>query len=528
MRANPSQNDEALRVLMLEDDPNDAALVQRALAKTLPAATVRWSATREDFVAALETFSPQIVLSDYRLETFDGLSALALVRAWEPATPFILVTGTIGEEMVVEALKSGVTDYVLKDRLERLELVLARALRERAERRDLLTAEAALRESQAQLQQSQKMEALGRLSGGVAHDFNNILTAIIGYAEFALLNPTLEEGPRADLKEILDAAFRAAGLTRQLLAFSRRQIFAPKVLDLNQTLTELDRMLQRIIGEDIKMTIATAVDLRHVRVDADQIGQVILNLVVNARDAMPKGGSLAVRTANASVGPAELHAHPDVRPGHFVELSVADSGMGMSAETMSRIFEPFFTTKCNDTGTGLGLATVYGIVKQSNGFIKVESSPSSGSVFRIYLPAADGALDVLNKAPVPESLKGSETILLVEDDAVVALVSRRLLEKNGYAVIEARGGEEALRLCADPARRVDLMLSDVVMAEMGGPELAERMRSLRPECRILFASGYAEGGITELSATREHFIPKPFSSEDLLRKVRQLLDAPAP
>jgi signal transduction histidine kinase len=519
---------ERLRILMLEDDPDDAALIQRALAKTIPGASVRWTRTRADFVKELDDFSPHLVLADYKLPSFDGLSALSLVKKRAPETPFILISGTIGEEMAVEALKSGATDYVLKNHLERLEIVLTRALRERRERMKRLKAEAALFETQTQLLQSQKMEALGRLSGGVAHDFNNILTAITGYGELALLNPKLEEGLRGDIQEILNAAFRAAALTRQLLAFSRRQIFAPKILNLNRSLTELDRMLQRIIGEDIKLTIVPAADLQHVQADADQIGQVVLNLVVNARDAMPKGGTLALRTANVELGKEDLRAQPDVRPGRFVMLSVEDSGEGMDAETMSLIFEPFFTTKSKDKGTGLGLATVYGIVKQSNGFIEVDSRLGSGTIFRIYLPAVEGKLDAVRKVPVPKSLKGSETILVVDDDAAVGIVVRRILESQGYSVIEAHGGEEALRRCADSGKPVDLVLSDVVMSEMNGPELARRLKTVRPACKILFASGYAEGATTEVSALKGHFISKPFSVEDLIKKVRQILDAPPP
>jgi two-component system cell cycle sensor histidine kinase/response regulator CckA len=516
---------EKLRILMLEDNAGDAALIQRALAKTIPAATVRWVKTRAEFVKELAGFFPQLVLSDYMLPDFNGPAALALVKETLPDIPFILISGTIGEEMAVEALKNGATDYVLKDRLERLEVVLTRALRERQEREDLLKAEAALLVSQTQLLQSQKMEALGRLSGGIAHDFNNILTAITGYSELALMNTKLDEGLRSDIQEILNAAFRAAALTRQLLAFSRRQIFSPKILDLNRSLSELDRMLQRIIGEDVKLTVEADPDICRVRVDSDQIGQVILNLVVNARDAMPKGGTITLRTTNVELDAAAVSAHPDVPSGRFVRLSVEDSGIGMNAETLALIFEPFFTTK--GTGTGLGLATVYGIVKQSNGFIAVDSVLGRGTVFHVYLPCVAGDLDAVRTFPAPESLKGSETILVVDDDAAVGLVARRVLEAQGYKVIAAQGGEEALRLCRASETPVDLVLTDVVMAGLSGPELAKRLKADRPACRILFVSGYAEGGITEFAAVKEHFITKPFSVGDLVKKVRQILDAPA-
>ncbi|MBI3563760.1 MAG: response regulator, partial [Elusimicrobia bacterium] len=328
--------DEELRVLSLEDDADDAFLIRRWFAKSGLRHALRWVETRAGLERELAAFLPHVVLSDYKLPAFDGLAALALVREQDPDLPFILVSGTIGEEKAVEALKSGATDYVLKDHLDRLEPVLARALRERGEKEKRRRAEAALDESRTRLQQSQKMEALGRLSGGVAHDFNNRLTAITGYSELVLASSKLDEALRVDLQEILNAAFRAAALTRQLLAFSRRQVVAPKVLDLNQSLAELNRMLQRIIGEDVALTIEPAADLWRVRVDADQIGQVILNLAVNARDAMPDGGVLILRTTNAVLGEAELRAHPDVRPGRFVRLVVEDDGIGMGPDTLLR------------------------------------------------------------------------------------------------------------------------------------------------------------------------------------------------
>ncbi len=515
---------EIIRILMLEANPDDAALVQRALARTIPLASVRCVGTRADFIKELSAIHPHLVLSEYEVPAFDWLAALALVQAAAPGTPFILVSGMIGEAMALEALKIGATDYVLKDRLERLEIVLRRALQERREREDRLAAEAALRESQARLLQSQKMEALGRLSGGVAHDFNNILTAITGYGELALLNPKLENGLRDDIQEILNAAARAGGLTRQLLAFSRRQIFTPKILNLNQSLAELDRMLQRIIGENIKLAIVPASDLRHVRVDADQIGQVILNLVVNARDAMPQGGVITLRTENIVLEKTDLRTHSDSRPGNYVLLTVEDSGEGMDAETIPNIFEPFFTTKNKDKGTGLGLATVYGIVKQSNGFIAVDSQPGAGALFRIYLPAVDGEPAAIRQFSAPASLQGTETILVVDDDATVRLITRRILESQGYSVVDVGNGEEALRHCNDLDKPLHLVLTDVVMPRMSGTELAHHLKATRPECPVLFVSGYAEDGITEFSATNDQFISKPFAAKDLIKKVRQILN----
>jgi signal transduction histidine kinase len=512
---------ERLRVLMLEDDADDAALIRGALERIVPEAEVRWTRTKAEFIGELDAFAPRLVLSDYRLAGFDGLEALALVRRKTPEIPFILISGTIGEERAVEALRSGATDYVLKDRLERLEAVLLRALRESRERASRLNAEAALDESRAQLLQSHKMEALGRLSGGVAHDFNNILTAITAYSELALAKPGVDEEVRTDLREILNAAFRAAALTRQLLAFSRRQIFTPKIVDLNRSLADLDRMLQRIIGEDIKLSVVPAADLLRVRVDADQIGQVILNLVVNARDAMPGGGALTLRTANVELDAADLRAQPSVLPGRFVRLSVEDDGEGMDTATLARLFEPFFTTKLK--GTGLGLATVYGIVKQSAGFIEAASAPGSGTVFRIFLPAVEAASEAAGAPAEPEPRKGTETVLVVDDDAAVRNVARRILDGRGYTVLAAQGGEEGLRLAAGSSRPVDLLITDVVMAGMGGRELARRVKKACPACRVLFTSGYPEG---EAAASNERFIAKPFTTEELIRSVRRLLDVP--
>jgi signal transduction histidine kinase len=513
-----------LRVLMLEDDPDDAALVLRELAKILPQAAVHWTKNREEFVQALAGPAPELVLSDYQLAAFDGLTALALVRDVLPDVPFILISGTTGEETVVDALKCGATDYVLKNHLERLEIVLARALHESRERANRLRAEAALAESQSRLQQSQKMEAMGRLSGGVAHDFNNILTAITGYTELALANPSLDAGLRADINEILSAAFRATALTRQLLAFSRKQIFAPKILDLNRTLADLDRLLQRVIREDIKMSVVPASDLLRVHADADQIGQVIMNLVVNARDAMPQGGRLILSTANVEFDEAAVRTRGDIPPGRFVRISVEDTGTGMDAETLSHIFEPFFTTKCKDQGTGLGLATVYGIVKQSNGFLEVDSRVGEGTIFHVHLPAVDAAADEIISPLRPGSLRGSETILVVDDDAAIGLITRRILESRGYTVIEARGGSEALRLCADPALTIDLLMSDVVMSGMNGPELARSLQAARPRCKALLVTGYAETGDLGSSSVDLPVIAKPFVAAELLTTVRRLLD----
>ena len=379
-----------------------------------------------------------------------------------------------------------------------------------------------------QLRQSQKMEAVGRLAGGVAHDFNNLLTAILGYGE--LLSGRLGEDKRSrrELDEIRKAGRRAASLTKQLLAFSRKQVLQPKVLDLNAVVTEIERMLHRLIGEDVELKTVLAPDLVHVKADPGQLEQVIVNLAVNSRDAMPEGGRLTLKTRN--VRPAEASAR-DVgeAPGGYVMLSVADTGCGMDSETRARLFEPFFTTKEPGKGTGLGLATVYGIVQQSGGHVSVHSEPGRGSTFEIYLPMADGAsaragVEAADEAP----RTGSETVLLVEDDEAVRELTQEVLESGGYRVLVAQDGREALALCQD-TNRIDALLTDVVMPGMSGLAVVRAVRELRPAIKVICMSGYTEHAILNdgLLATASAFIQKPFVPDALMRTLRSVLDAAA-
>jgi signal transduction histidine kinase len=381
-----------------------------------------------------------------------------------------------------------------------------------------------------QLRQSQKMDAIGQLAGGVAHDFNNLLTVINGYSDLALRRMGKDDPLRKPIHEIGKAGARAAGLTRQLLAFSRRQMLQAKVLDLNSVVREMDTMLQRLIGEDVDLLTLLKPSLGQIKADPGQLEQVLLNLVVNARDAMPKGGKITIETSHKYLDEAYARAHVAVRPGHYVALTISDTGVGMDAETQKRIFDPFFTTKEVGKGTGLGLSTVYGIVKQSEGNIWVYSEVGTGTTFKIYLPRVDDVADGEDLAGDSCSVPGgSETILLVEDEDLVRSLAVEILEQFGYAVIAAANGEEGLRLSKEFAGRIDLLISDVVMPQMSGRELAQHISVLRPETRVLFMSGYTDDAIVRHGILEENmsFIQKPFLPDALARKARELLDTPA-
>ena len=375
-----------LRILHLEDDPNDAALVQSAL----DAEGINCAATcvrdRDDFVAALEDGGIDLILSDFSLPAFDGLSALATARAGWPDLPVILVSGTLGEELAVDSLKSGATDYVLKDHLCRLAPAVRRAMQEVEERDER-------RRLEAQIIEAQKMEVIGQLASGVAHDFNNILAVIMGYSDLM----TTDLGPDSPLQkyaeEIRHASERAAGLTRQLLVFSRKQTVQPVVLDLNEVVKDLDKMLRRLIDENIEMTIVPGKQIGRVKADSGYVGQVLMNLVVNARDAMPNGGKLTIATNNVTLDENYARTHPGAIPGDYVMLSVSDTGTGMTDEVKAHLFEAFFTTKPKGKGTGLGLATCQTIVQQSGGHIGVYSEVGKGTTFKIYFPRVEQPLD---------------------------------------------------------------------------------------------------------------------------------------
>jgi two-component system cell cycle sensor histidine kinase/response regulator CckA len=379
-----------------------------------------------------------------------------------------------------------------------------------------------------QLLQAQKMEAVGRLAGGIAHDFNNLLTAIFGSSDLLLDDLSRDDHRRADVEDIKKAAQRAAALTRQLLAFSRQQVLAPQVLDLNALIADVEKLLRRLIGEDLEFRTVLAPDLGAVRADPGQLEQVIMNLAVNARDAMPQGGKLTVETANVDLDDAYAPAHVPVVPGRYAMLAVSDTGIGMDTQVKAHLFEPFFTTKEKGKGTGLGLAMVYGIVKQSDGYIWVYSEPGQGTTFKIYLPRVEAAAEPPAPKPMPPaSLRGAETVLLAEDEEAVRNLTRRVLEAHGYTVLVAANGQEALRLADSHTGPIHLLLTDVVMPNMSGRQLAKRVVSGRHATKVLYLSGYTDDAIVQHGVLEPGiaFLQKPFTPQGLARKLREVLDA---
>jgi len=421
-----------------------------------------------------------------------------------------------GETIDVE-ITANVIDFANR----RAGLVLANDLTQRK------TAEKALRASEVQLQQSQKLEAIGQLAGGVAHDFNNLLTAIAGYSDLTLRRLAEEDPLRGNLTEIIKATERAASLTRQLLAFSRKQILEPKILDLNAVVKDMSRMLRRLIGEDFELVTDLAADLARVKADPGQVEQIIMNLVVNARDAMPQGGKVRIKTENVVVDETYASHHMPMQPGEYTMLAISDTGTGMDRETQSHVFEPFFTTKSAGKGTGLGLSTVYGIVKQSGGYVWVYSEVDNGTVFKVYLPRVSGGVrDEKSMTSTTDALRGSETILLVEDEEIVRRMARMILESSGYTVLEAGDVKDALRLCYENVSKIDLMLTDVIMPGMSGRLLAERVAVLCPDLRVIYMSGYTDDAIMRHGILEEDivFLQKPFTRDSLLIKVREAVN----
>jgi two-component system cell cycle sensor histidine kinase/response regulator CckA len=634
--------DRTLHILHIEDDPRDAELVEATLLAGDVRCEVRRVETREQYESALEGGGVDLVLSDFTLPGYDGASALAFTRARHPEIPFIVVSGTIGEDAAIESMLAGATDYVMKHRLGRLVPAVSRALREADERRARRQAEKQVRASElsyrrlfesskdgllildaasgrivdanpfllellgytkdelvghtlaevdlagddpagrafeellangegrfpdlrllgrdgrvvevdavasayaledrrtiqcavrdiserrkleGQLLQSQKVEAVGQLASGVAHDFNNLLAVINSYTELALGSLSPEDPLHEDLEQVQEAGTRAAALTRQLLAFSRRKVQQPVVLSLNEVARGIEKMLRRVIGETIDLRLHLAADLGNVRADPAHLEQVLLNLVLNARDAMPRGGSLVIETANVTLDEAGAREHPDAKPGAYVLLAVADTGCGMDASTRARIFEPFYTTKAPGKGTGLGLPTVHGIVKQSGGYVSVSSELGKGATFRIHLPR-DASQAAEPRAHKPIMRGGTETVLVVEDDPDVRRLLQRVLRPAGYAVLCAASGAEALQLDAAHPGPIQLLVTDVVMPAMDGSAVAERLRRSRPQLRVLYMSGYLDEAVAARGpeGRGRDFIHKPFSAGDLLAKIREVLD----
>ena len=513
-----------IRILVVDDDPQARVLIEMALAEARFRPVLDVAANVRAGLDRIRLDEHDVYLIDQHLPDGTGVDLITEARTHGAHKPFILLTGYGSLALDEEALHAGASDYVEKH--------MVAAQLERSVRYALRTWQATrlLHDRDEQLRHAQKMEAIGRLAGGVAHDFNNLLTAIIGYTD--LISEHLEETTPAyrDVGEIRKAADRGAGLTRQLLAFSRKQFLTPTVLDLNDTVSGLRQMLPRAIGEHIRTTIRLAPDLAKVKADASRMEQVLVNLALNARDAMPEGGDLMIETSNVTLTEPRLRAEGlGLRPGFYVMLSIIDTGIGMDESTRERAFEPFFTTKPLGKGTGLGLATVYGIVDQSGGGVSLESGPGLGTIVRIYLPATT-AIEPPRAPEVQRISKdaGTETVLLVEDNEAVRDLTARALRRRGYTVFEARDGEGALHWMQTGGVRPHLLLTDVVMPGLSGPNLAARLIQLHPNLRVLYMSGYTD----DVGAVHGNFwagvplLQKPFTPAALAERVRLALDAP--
>ena len=520
-----------LRLLHLEDDPLDGELIVTTLIEGGIDCQSQLVDTRQAFVTALKERRMDLILADYSIPGFDGMTALTLARQHCPDVPFLFVSATIGEELAIDAMHHGATDYVLKQRLGRLVPSVQRALRELNDRAERRRAEEALRQSEEQFRQSQKMEAVGRLAGGIAHDFNNLLTVIMGYSQVLLAELGPEHPLCGKIEETLKASDRAATLIRQLLAFSRKQSLAPKILSLNTAVTSLESLLRRLIGEDIHFISKLDPTNGRLRADQSQLEQVLANLVVNARDAMPKGGTLTIETAQVELTRSPVYHLAPLLPGPYVRLSVSDTGCGMDRKTQAHIFEPFFTTKGEGKGTGLGLSTVFGIVTQCGGALDVTSRVGHGTRFDLYFPSVEAGVHVTTPAQtLVQPQRGTEAILLVEDEPSVRTLMRDELRKLGYRVVEAKNGVEACLLATQQAGSLQLLLTDVVMPGMGGRELAQHLSVIKPDLRILFISGYMDdiGMMAGQEEGMSSFLQKPFTPEVLAHAVRNLLDTSLP
>jgi two-component system, cell cycle sensor histidine kinase and response regulator CckA len=633
-----------LRALILEDSTDDVELLLLHLRRMGFMVTHSVAENKKQFLAALREKDFDVVLSDYALPGWTGLDAARELRGMGKDTPLLLVTGTLGEEAAVECIKQGVTDYILKDNLQRLPNALTRALAEKSLRDQNAKSQDALRVSEArnrdlvensvygifrvstdgnfldanpallriigcgsaqevkslnlghdffrfpeqysqfmkkcrehgqihgvesewrrrdggfvtvrltlrqlsipehsdaleiiaedvtelramerQLRQAQKFEAIGQLAGGIAHDFNNVVGAILGWAELGFDQNRDNAQVAERFSRIREQAERAAALTRELLTFARRQVLQPQMVDLNSVANGLVNFLDKVIGKDIEFKLLGA-PLDAVKADPTQLEQVLMNLCLNARDAMPDGGRLVVETEMVELDEAYCRFYPYVTPGRYAVVSVSDTGIGMDTETRERIFEPFFTTKERGQGTGMGLATVYGIVKQHGGFVHVYSEPGHGSLFRVYLPVTEGAVADGAKekaiAPAFAELRGTETILLAEDHESIREMARQTLVSLGYRVLSAANGEEALKLCGQETPALAIL--DVIMPKLGGPATAARLTALFPDLQIIITSGYsAEGDKAPAPGDKTRYLQKPYSPTTLGRFIRESLD----
>jgi two-component system cell cycle sensor histidine kinase/response regulator CckA len=526
MRAAPGSRG-ILRVLFVEDSEDDAALLARHLERSGYEVDSFRVDTQESFASAVTNAKWDVVISDHSMPLFSSLEALRILKDRGVDCPFIIVSGTISEDMAVAAMRAGAHDYVLKNNLARLGPAIDREIGEAELRRQAREEREARKAIELQLQQSQKMEAVGRLAGGIAHDFNNLLTAILGFAGLALdkLDHDSRTPVRFELEQVKQAAERAARFTKQLLAFSRHQVLAPRLMSPAESIDAMTPMLRQLLGEDVELTIIDRARGK-VRVDPGQFEQVVMNLAVNARDAMPNGGTLRLGTARVDLSDTDA-ARLQVAPGQYMVLAVSDSGMGMDDATRARIFEPFFTTKPPGKGTGLGLSTVYGILRQSGGAIEVESAVNKGTTFRVYLPVAQSQEETAHApqpAPRPAGATGG-TVLVAEDEESVRVLIHTVLTNAGYQVTVAPSGSEAAALLDTLKPPLDLLITDVIMPGMIGPDLARLVLERFPETRVLYITGYATHSAVPAGFMRDDdaLLEKPFLPEQLLAKVHERL-----
>jgi len=517
---------EILHLLILEDDTDIAKRAIKALKRDEFSIKSNRVDTKESFRKALDE-KPDLILADYNLPAFDGMSALKLREETAPEIPLILISDTIGDDTAVECLKAGATDYVLKHKMPRLGQVVKRALKEAEIYKERMRAEEALLMSEENLRQVQKMEAIGTLAGGVAHDFNNILMAIQGNVDLALMDVQEDNPVYLNLIEIRKASERASDLTRQLLLFSRRQPMEQIPIDPNKIIKNLFKMLNRLIGEDILLTVDLASDLKIIKGDAGTIEQAITNLVVNARDVMPGGGKIFVKTKNALFNEEDCKLYSDAKPGECVCISVQDSGDGIKPPILDRIFDPFFTTKEQGKGTGLGLSAVYGIAKRHGGWINVENTPGEGTTFRMYLPTISVKPEQERQPLLSQKeFRGNqERILLVEDEEVVRNLLTEMLSGNGYKVFSAANAREALDIFEKERGAFALVFCDVILPDLRGLKLVEQLLKQKPKIRVLFTSGYSDEKSDRqiIHQFGYPYLNKPFTSYDMLKAVKEAL-----
>lgn len=514
-----------LRVLHIETDPNETDRIETLLTDGGLSCAIRRVESRHAFTSALNGGQVDLILAEFSMPEFDEGVALELAQQSAPDVPFIFVSASLTETACIEHMKRGATDCISKEGLDRLVPSVRRVLREQQARAARRQAEKALLQSEMQLRQLQKLEAVGRLAGGLAHDFNNLLTVIMGHSQVLLGEMGPDHPLRSRVEEMQKAGDRARILIRQLLAFSRKQPSGAKVQSLNATLTDIESMLRRLIGADIQLTLRLSMDDLRIKADPALVEQIVMNLVVNARDAMPTGGKLTIETASIELDHQPRYFVNPIPPGEYVKLSVSDTGFGMSSEVQEHMFKPFFTTKEEWKGTGLGLSTVFGIVTESGGGLDVISARGAGTRFDVYLPRVASEIETLREENVPlQSVEGHETILLVEDEEDVRVLIRDELRKLGYRIVEARNGIEACLVATPYIGKLKLLLTDIVMPGMSGTELARHLRVIKPELKLLFISGYTDDIGIGAGDPASAYLQKPFTPEALASSVRELLD----